>query len=178
MISSEIDWLHVVTLGIGASSGLALRSLWRAITADVAKRITSTLSGIRIFDKCTCRFLRHPLWSGEWSVTWKVNSPTFEPANTECGRLYRCFNSIAFEGSGSTTTGHRIPYGFVGKLSRDKTIVTGIWFDRRGGDGGYHGVFQLRASGNGHAATGLWAGFSETSAEIKADKFEWTRVSD
>jgi len=173
-----IDWSHLLSAGIGGGGVLVIRSLSRAIAADVAKRITTTLWGIRAFDVCTPPFMRHPLWSGTWRVTWFVKSANFEPSNADSGRLYRCFNSIAFEGSGTTTTGQRIPYGFVGKLSRDKTIATGIWFDRRGGDGGYHGVFQLRASGNGHQAAGKWAGFSETSSAIKADKIEWQRIGD
>ncbi|MGJ3629327.1 hypothetical protein AB5I41_25195 [Sphingomonas sp. MMS24-JH45] len=70
--------------------------------------------GIWAFDKLTGWILGHGVWSGRWEVTWEVQSPNFEPVNAEIGRLYRCLGSVAFEGSGTTADGHKIPYGFVG----------------------------------------------------------------
>lgn len=133
---------------------------------------------MRCIDRFTPHFLRHPMWSGFWDVTWRVESSNFLETNTHRGRLFRCFNAIALEGSGTTTTGRDIPYGFVGTLSRDKSIATGIWFDRRWGDGGYHGVFQVRVAGTGDRADGLWCGFSETGPQINANALMWERVSD
>lgn len=174
----QLDIWHIVSVGIGGGLVLTVRILWQAIATDVAKRITASLWGMRTIDSMTPAFLHHSIWSGTWDVTWEVESPNFELVNTHRARLYRCFNTIALEGLGTTTSGNQIPYGFTGKLSRDKSIATGIWFDRRWGDGGYHGVYQVRISGTGDCAIGLWCGFSETSPAIKSDKLVWTRVND
>lgn len=173
-----LDIWHLVSAGIGGGSVQAVRALWRAIATDVAKRITASLWPMRIIDSITPNILRHPIWSGTWDVTWEVDSPNFEPVNAHRARLYRCFNAIALEGLGTTTTGKQIPYGFTGKLSRDKSIVTGTWFDRRWGDGGYHGVYQLRIAGTGESATGLWCGFSETTEKIKSNRLVLARLID
>jgi hypothetical protein len=163
-----LDAWHIVSAGVGGGLVLAGRALWLALATDVAKRISATLRGMRAIDSITPEFLRHPVWSGTWDVTWEVESPNFEHVNTHRAKLYRCFNAIALEGIGTTISGKRIAYGFTGKLSRDKSIATGIWFDRRWGDGGYHGVYQVRLAGTGDRATGLWSGFSETTPAINA----------
>jgi hypothetical protein len=169
------DLSHLAWVAVGGGIGLAGRSLISAITTDVARRISTTLWGIRTFDRVTRRILRHPIWSGTWEISWHVESKTFGPINSDFGEIARCFNAIAIEGSGTTSTGSKIPYGFVGKFSRDKSIITGIWFDRRAGDGGYHGAFQLRVHGSGEEASGLWLGFSESTATIKSDKIFWKK---
>jgi hypothetical protein len=112
-------------------------------------------------------------------VVWIVKSSNFAAVNPETGRLYRCLNSVAFEGSGTTADGKRIPYAFVGRLTRDKTILTGTWLDRRGRGVGYHGVFQLRLQGAGSTtASGKWMGFSETKPIVKSDSLDWIRLAD
>lgn len=177
MAAIPIGWWHLLFASIGGGIALALQALWRAISVDAAKRITSTIWGIRVVDRCTPNFLRHHLWSGTWEVTWSVKSKNFLPNNSEAGRLYRCFNVIALEGSGTTATGAKIPYAFVGKLSQDSSIVTGTWFDRRGA-GGYHGVYQLAVAGTGNEAVGLWAGFSRTRVTVKSGDLSWVRTGD
>lgn len=173
------SWLAALNIAIGGGAVLALQALGRALITDVATRISASMWGIRAFDTVTGWALRHPVWSGTWEITWKVRSTNFHPVNTETGQLYRCFNTVALEGSGTTAAGHKIPYGFVGRLSRDKSILTGTWFDRRGDKVGYHGVFQLRVQGaSGTAAFGRWAGFSEMKPVVNADVMEWTRISD
>jgi hypothetical protein len=170
-------WWSLVSAGMGAGAVLALQALWRTIYIDVAKRITSTIWGIRIVDEITPKFLRHHLWSGTWEVTWVVKSKNFSPDNAKVGRLYRCFNMIALEGSGTTAAGDKIPYAFVGKLSQDGSIVTGTWFDRRGA-GGYHGVYQLVVAGSGNTAVGLWVGFSRSKVAVRSGELRWVRISD
>lgn len=177
MTTPPIDWWHLVFASIGGGLALAIQAFSRAISADVAKRISATLWGIRLFDKYTPKTLRHHQWSGDWEVTWGVKSTNFMPQNSDIGRLYRCFNIVALEGSGTTTAGEKIPYAFVGRLSQDGDIVTGTWFDRRG-PGGYHGVYQLAVAGTGWTADGLWAGFSRTKVAIKSGNLSWVRLRD
>ena len=162
----------------GGGATLALEALGRALWVDVAKRVSVGVWAIRIFDRLTGWALHDPLWSGKWNVAWSVGSENFLPKNEDAGRLYRCFNSFAIEGSGTTSSGHKTPYAFVGKLSRDKSIATGLWFDNRGGKSGYHGVFQMRSRGDGAGAEGLWAGFSDTTSAIKFGEMSWHRLSD
>jgi hypothetical protein len=172
------DWSYVLTAGLTGGAVLAIQALTRALMADGAKRIAASVWGIRAFDFCTGWILADPVWSGMWKVTWQVESSTFEAENSGTGRFYRCFNSFALEGSGTTTSGRKLPYAFVGKFGRDKTIATGVWFDKRGGGSGYHGVFQMRALGDSESATGAWAGFSETTSDIKSDRMKWRRCAD
>ncbi len=172
----ELDVWHLVSACVGGGSFLAVRALGRAVATDVAKRISYSLWGMRKIDAITPAFLRHPVWDGKWEVTWEVNSSNFEQFNTHRGRLYRCFNTIAIEGLGRTSSGKLISYGFTGKLSRDKSVATGVWFDRRWGDGGYHGVYQVRLTGTSDRASGLWCGFSQTTSSIKSDKLVWVKV--
>lgn len=174
----SLDFWHIASAGVGGGLVLSAQALWRAMVTDVSKRITTSLWCMRQIDRVTPSFLQHEMWSGTWDITWNVDSSNFDQTNTHRGRLYNCFNAIALEGAGRTVAGHAIPYGFVGKLSRDKSIATGTWFDRRGGDGGYHGVFQVRVGRTGDRADGLWCGFSETGPQIKADVLNWVRVSD
>ena len=173
----SIDLWHILSAGIGGGMILIVQGIWRAAATDVAKRITASLWLMRKIDRITPAVLRHPMWSGIWDVTWEVDSANFVQINEHRGELYRCFNAIALEGLGTTVTGHEIPYGFVGRLSRDKSIATGTWFDRRWGDGGYHGVYQVRVAGTGDRAVGLWCGFAETGPQINANTLIWERVT-
>lgn len=174
-----ISWEGALNALVGGGIVLALQALGRAVMTDVATRISAKVWGIRTFDELTGWVLRHGIWSGRWEVTWEVQSTNFASVNAETGRLYRCLGSVAFEGSGWTSDGYKIPYGFVGRLTRDKTILTGTWFDRRGSDVGYYGVFQLRLLGAGSTkATGRWAGFSEEKPVVNADVLTWTRIGD
>lgn len=170
-----MDWPTMLFTAMIAGTTLALQALVRALWYDIAKRFSLTVKGIQIFDILTRKFLRDPVWSGKWTVTWYVKGPTFQPENIETRRLYRCFNSFTVEGVGITSSGNEIPYVFVGKFSRDKTIATGVWYDNRGSSSGYHGAFQVRVIGEGNGAKGRWLGFSETTHQIKSDKIEWQR---
>lgn len=91
--------------------------------------------------------------------------------------MYRIFNKIAVVADFRTSEGNIIPYKFIGDLSRDKTILTGIWSDSRGGEGGYHGTYQIRVSGTAQSAEGCWIGFSETSGAIKSGRLTWRKKS-
>ena len=173
-----VDLSQALWLVLVGGATLALEALGRALWVDVAKRASVSVWGIRIFDYLTGWALHDPLWSGEWKVTWQVGSKNFLPVNEDTGQLYRCFNSFAIEGSGTTSSGRKIPYAFVGKLSRDKSIATGLWFDNRGGNFGYHGVFQMRVQSDGTGVEGLWTGFSEATSAIKSGKMSWQRSSD
>lgn len=174
-----IEWRDALWAAAGGGGLLALQALGRAIFADVASRVSAKYWGIRLFDRATCWiwFMRDPVWSGLWNVSWSVKSKNFEPTNSHVGQIYRCLNSIAILGSGATPDGNRVPYCFIGKLSREKSVLTGTWFDQTIVNGGaYHGVYQLRRSGTGGKATGLWIGFSETTGAIKSGEVTWTPV--
>ncbi len=155
---------------------ILLRTLFVAAMSDVGRRISSTMFGIQAFENTLGRLLRDDVWSGEWEVAWNVKSKAFLQSNKRQSAIARCFNSVALEGVGLTTAGVEIPYGFIGKLSRDKSIVTGTWFDRSGNNAGYHGVYQLRLQGGRDEAVGKWAGFSETGSNIKTGTLYWTKV--
>lgn len=172
----NLDISNIMTAIVTGSIVLVGRSLVAAIMTDVARRINLTIVGVRFFDRLTPKFFDDPVWEGNWKVSWEVESKNFRPRSSETVRIARCFNTIVLEGSGATVKGKKIPYGFVGKFSRDRSIVTGIWFDRRGGDGGYHGVYQLRRRGGADEAEGLWSGFSEENHAIKSGKLLWQKV--
>jgi hypothetical protein len=166
--------------GIIIGGGLiAARLLLAAVLRDTAKRIAFTLWGIKLFHNATkwLPWLQHPTWSGNWEITWKVESDNFHESNVDRAQMYRAFNRIAAVSSYSTLEGNSIPYKFVGELSRDMTIVTGTWSDNRGGAGGYHGSFQMRVTGTAVSAKGLWIGFSETTNEIKAGDLIWNKTT-
>lgn len=154
---------------------LALRTLGAALLSDMAKRIGVTMWGIRLFDFALGWAHRHAFWSGTWEVRWDVKSQYFQPTNTEQARLYRMFNRVAVRASGTKPDGTRIPYLFTGTLSRDKSILTGIWFDGLDSETGYHGAFQLRLETTTRTAQGKWVGFSYRTSAIKTGALIWTR---
>jgi len=167
-----LTFINVIFVGALTLVG---RALLAAFMTDVARRAGTSIKFIRIFDRYTSFLFKHSVWSGEWEVNWAVNSPNFKKNNRDIVELSRCLNNIAMEASGTTTKGKKITYGFVGKLSRDKSIVTGTWFDRRKGGFGYHGSFQLKLAGSADKATGIWIGFSETAGNIKSGQMDWDK---
>jgi hypothetical protein len=169
-------WNSVGWAVLGAAMPTLLRSFFVAIVRDFARRFALTIFGIRLFDRTIGRLLSDPLWSGRWRITWFVESQTFNDHSSWESRIYRCFDTIAAEGRGDVVEGTSIPYGFVGKLSRDKTILTGTWFDRRGTRAGYHGSYQLRMPASGAVAKGKWIGFSDTKPIVKSGELEWRRL--
>jgi hypothetical protein len=162
---------------VSGGFALSLRALVAAVISDLSKRLMISMWGIRAFDTCLGWIVRNPVWSDEWEVVWDVQSSTFQSTNVEKAQLSRAFNKVALEGSGITRDGKKIRYGFLGDLSRGKTIITGTWFDRRGGQSGYYGAYQLRLSGTGEEAVGRWVGFSETTAAIKSGRLTWKKLS-
>ena len=170
-----MEWSVLEWTGIGAAIPIIGRLFFIALAQDIARRFSVTMIGIKVWDWVT-RWppLIDPIWSGTWKITWTTESPSFDQSNFWIGRVWRCFNTIAAEGTGKSSSGQRIKYGFVGKLSRDKTILTGTWFDKRGA--GYHGCYQLRLFSAHNIAEGRWVGFSETSAAINADMLKWERL--
>jgi len=173
MISVAFIWTLV-----GAALTIAARTFFAAIITDFTKRFTLTLVGVQAFDAMTDWLLRHPIWSGYWRVTWKVTSADFPEKNEWEGRVYRCFDTVVAEGAGQVSGGEYIRYGFIGKLSRDRTILTGTWFDRRGSKIGYHGAYQVCLQTPRDVATGKWIGFSSKQPVINADELLWERVGD
>lgn len=173
-----MSWLFqspLATAAFGGAVTLLLRSLLIAIFSDIARRIAWTLIGMRIFDFVLGWATRHAIWSGRWEIAWHVTSENFAPENVDVVRIYRVFNRIGFQVVTKNGDGKSVPYGFVGDLSRDKSIVTGLWFDGRGSAIGYHGAYQLRLKGDGYQADGVWIGFSETSSAIKHGKLIWKK---
>lgn len=171
-----IGGISIVAL-LSGGVALSVKALFSALVTDVAKRIGATLWGIKFFHRLTPRFLRHPKWSGQWKVTWEVESTNFDAINTDTVELYRVFNRVALEAPGKTSAGDTIIYGFVGTFSRDKTIITGTWFDKRVSDAGYHGAYQVRLAGNGRDVKGVWIGFSETSEGVKSGPLRWVSAA-
>ena len=169
-------WELVICTAAGAAIPVVMKSLFVSIFKDFTLRFSWTIFWIRIFDGTFGRITKDVIWSGSWKITWFVSSNTFLKANDWNGTIYRCFDTIAAEGMGHTQAGTSIPYGFIGKLSRDKTILTGTWFDRRGAKAGYHGAFQVRVTNAGHLVEGKWLGFSDKSPIIKTGKLLWEKL--
>lgn len=152
------------------------RTLLIAVVRDIARRFALSLFGVRLFDRTLGRLHRDPVWSGHWRVTWYVTSSTFVQENSCEGRIYRCFDTVVTEGVGHTIDNESIRYGFIGKLSRDGTILTGTWFDRRGARVGYHGSYQIRAPASGSVVKGKWIGFSDKKPIVRAGDITWERL--
>jgi hypothetical protein len=172
-----IKWNIVFWGAVGSAATILIRMLFVALVTDFARRFSLSIIGVRIFDFLTRWFLSDPIWSGQWKITWQVSSSSFKQENSYEGKIYRCLDTVVTEGMGHTADGESIPYGFVGKLSRDHTILTGIWFDRRGAKSGYHGSYQIRLSAGGSTlASGKWIGFSEQRNTVKAGKLTWQKL--
>lgn len=171
-------WKAVALTGVGASLPYVVRTFLVIAVKDFARRFSYNVTAVRIFDKVFGKILNEPIWSGIWRVTWNVNSKNFEEENHWDGQVYRCFDTIAADGIGITRTGKKIPYGFLGKLSRNRTILTGTWFDKRGSLSGYYGAYQIRLSDAEAKAEGKWIGFSSETKAVKANKITWERIGD
>lgn len=169
----EIIW----TLVIGAVV-LVGRSLMAALFSDIATRLAVNLTGIRLFNFVLGWAVRHPVWSGTWQVHWSVQSENFSRNNTCQATRFRMFNQVAMVGLGRSKTVGEIEYVFIGSLSRDKSVLTGKWSDRRGVSIGYHGVYQLLLSGTGDRAVGTWIGFSTTEGRVKSGDLMWTKLQE
>lgn len=167
--------MHVILAAIIVFLTLVARALVAAIAADVGRRISSTFWVIRAFDRTLGRLIPDHTWGGTWTVTWFVDSENFETINSTTSTVYRCFSMVALEGSGAVTAGGLRRYLFTGRLSSDRSILTGVWFDAQEASAGYHGAFQLRLRGAQNKAEGLWIGFSRMSRDIRSGPLQWTK---
>jgi hypothetical protein len=177
-LGATMDWSALIWAGVGAAVPILARILFVALVRDFARRFALTIVGVKLWDFVTSWALKDPIWSGRWRVTWTTNSTNFHANNAWTGRVRRCFDTMVAEGIGQTSTGRSVRYGFVGKLSRDRTILTGTWFDMRGATVGYHGCYQVRLFSAHDRAEGKWLGFSETSGAINTDVLKWERLSE
>src|SRR5262249_683215 len=146
------------------------------LISDFARRLALTIRGVEAFEFVFGWVLKDAIWSGRWRITWTVASPTFNNTNAWEGRIARCFDTIVARGVGVTSGGVTLPYGFVGKLSPDHSLLTGTWFDERGAKSGYHGAYQLRLTPVGDQAIGKWLGFSKTQPVINSGDLLWEKL--
>ena len=160
---------------ITALTTLIAPKLIALLLAELGKQVSGQYWFIKIFDSTAGKFLRDRVWSGQWSLTWHTDSANFPKQNTSLGTLHRCFNSIALKSSIQSSKGSELTYLFVGKLSRDRTILTGTWYDDLGSNRGYHGSFQIRLDQHQKSASGKWIGFSDSSNEIRSDNIIWNK---
>lgn len=171
-------WNSILWAAAGSALPVLVRTFFAAAMRDFVRRFIFTMTGVCVFDRTIGRLLTDPVWSGRWRVTWHVSSSTFKQENACEGRLYRCFDTVVAEGIGHTVNGESVPYGFIGKLSRGRTILTGTWFDRRGAKTGYHGSYQIRVPASGRMVTGKWIGFSDKEPVVKCGELTWERLGD
>lgn len=175
-------YMHFTTLLLGGALVILAQWLFNATARDVTKRLVLTAYMIQagsILAKVLSTifpFLRHPVWSGDWTVSWEVESQNFDPVNSRGSELFLWLTSVSIEGTGRTSKGECLPYSFVGMLTRDKTIVTGTWTDKVSGPEGYHGVFQIRLNPSKDEASGLWIGFSHSDGTVKSGQLTWTKT--
>lgn len=149
-----------------------------AIARDAAKRITLNLRFLMFFSKLLGFLPKHPLWSGAGIIRWTVESDNFKSTNWDVAQIYRVFNTVGLEAKVTRVDGKKVPYRFVGKLSREQTILTGEWFDSRGKVGNYHGAYQLRYLIAQSKAEGKWIGFSDTTTEIKVGSMTFEKQNE
>lgn len=117
---------------------------------------------------------RHKAYSGNWAVTWTVQSDTFPEVNTGVGELYCLGKAIAIEVEFVSTDGTKRAYHFVGNsISK---VITGEWLDGVFAKDGYYGSFQLVANDMGNAASGKWLGFSSSNS-VKSGPLVWQKRS-
>jgi len=154
---------------------IAGKFLIAAIARDAAQRITLNLGFLRIFSKLLSFLPAHPIWSRWGTICWTVESDNFQSENCDIAQIFRVFNTVGLEAKVTRADGKKVPYRFIGKLSREKTILTGEWFDSRGKAGNYHGTYQLRYLNAQSKAEGKWIGFSDTTDEIKVGKMTWEK---
>ena len=146
-----------------------------AIVRDVAQRISLNLGILRVLSKLLGFLPKHPLWSGIGIICWTVESDNFKSENWDVAEIFRVYNTVGLEAKVERADGKKVPYRFIGKLSREKTILTGEWFDSRGKAGNYHGSYQLRLLISKSKAEGKWIGFSDTTDEIKVGTMTWKK---
>lgn len=161
---------------VGGAIVLLGKWLFAAMLREISTRLSVTLWGIRFFHHMT-PYLRDQSWSGKWQLTWKVQSTNFPEVNTDLVKIYRIFGDVAmtavFHPSETRTA---IEYFFVGRLNKDRTILTGTWVDRKDRIKGYHGGFQVRLKRTGELINGLWIGFSDEEAIVKCGPLSMQKI--
>jgi hypothetical protein len=170
-VFSKLDWSHLVAAGLGAAMTQSITLLFGTLFRSRAKAL---MSRYRIVKRlATVWPIKHPTYSGEWVVEWKVQSGTFPKSNVDRVTLYKFLNYISAEIGSPTANGQTINYGFVGQLTG--TIFTGNWVDSRAPDDGYYGPFQLVMAPTMHSARGKWIGFSRGGL-VKSGDLIWTKI--
>lgn len=172
-----LQWLAVIIAFAGSASYLLMKGLFVLIVRDFARRFSLTFFGVWLVDRTIGRVFPDKVWSGRWRITWTVKSADFAAQNVWEGYIYRSFDTIAAKGAGHTSDGQTILYGFIGKLSRSDTILTGTWFDTRGTRAGYHGTYQVLLSELGTVASGKWMGFSGKRRLVRANNLVWEKLT-
>lgn len=118
-------------------------------------------------------FLKDRVYSGEWEITWSVESANFPAENRDQVELYKFLRFIAAEIVSTTTDDEKIAYGFVGEIQGN--ILSGRWFDTRDDRMGYYGSFQLVMARTLGKAEGKWLGFSQRGG-VNAGPLLWQRI--
>lgn len=155
---------------------LSSRAVISAWLSDFSRRISFSYMFMSLFGRILDTFSKDPVWSGKWETTWYFSGKSFPSINTSSNILYRCFNSIALKVEYISCDGKKFSYIFLGKLTKDKTILTGIWHDQIGPDRGYYGCYQLRLMDDLSTAEGKWVGFSGKAPIVNADQFMWKKL--
>jgi hypothetical protein len=170
-IFSKLDWSHLIAAGLGAAATQSLTLLFGALIRSPAKTLMTRYKIVRRL--ATLWPIKHPAYSGEWEVEWKVESGTFPKSNADRVKLYKFLSYISAEIKSPTADGQLINYGFVGQVAGG--IFTGNWVDSRAPDDGYYGTFQLIMAPTMHGARGKWIGFSRGGI-VKSGDLIWKKM--
>lgn len=166
-----MDWQAIFIGAASTAMIVCLRVLFVALIKEPARII---LTHYRVVKLCSEMWpFKSAVYSGQWEITWLVESANFPAENRDVVTMYKFLRHIAAEMCSTTAEGQKITYAFVGERYGD--IITGRWLDNRIDKAGYYGQFQLAISPTLGRAEGKWLGFS-SSRVINANKLVWKKL--
>lgn len=161
---------------VSAVFGTIIINVLAVSIVDVGKWIIASTYMIRLFDVVTL-YRTSSKWRGTWHMNWGVVSTNFPNSKQEIGNIYHFAGHIAFDRIATTKGGSTANYGFVGKLSREGSVVTGKWYNKDDTSKGYHGAFQLIMFGPDNEVGGEWVGFSSDLRRVNSGKYHVNKIS-
>ncbi|WP_139792368.1 hypothetical protein [Henriciella litoralis] len=161
-------------LFLGGVSLIVLKWITAFILRLIFGRIAMQYVAIKLGHQALRLWKDHD-WSGSWEISWVAVTDVGKSENVGRGEVFKFFNSVAIVStpiSGETSEIYR----FVGRLSRNGTILSGHWTDHKRNNKGYHGTFQIRRSEKGRSAVGQWLGFSQNGNLIRTGELKWQKL--
>lgn len=145
----SIDWLTLTSGAALATIGLGIRMLMR----EPIRAVIKDARFIRVFWWMTPQ---RP-FSGDWEVTWNVDSSRIPSQNIDTVKIRKFFSHVTFCTTTVLLDGTKEECVFLGKWHNNK--ITGRWYNGADEVHGYYGVFQVQLHAGRRHANGTWAGF-------------------